>query len=132
MVWFMATKAIIFDSNVWIGYFNVSDTTHKQAVAVFEKHSGQTIILTEYILLEVATVLKQQIGPTTTNKIISALLQTDTIQVLESAAYFQLTLQQFLTTKEKYLSFVDTSLVTLAGDFTIVTFDRKLATAIKE
>jgi predicted nucleic acid-binding protein len=127
----MATKAIIFDSNVWIGYFNVSDTTHKRAVAVFEKHSGQSIILTEYILLEVATVLKQQIGPVATSRIITALLQTDTIQVLESAAYFQATLQQFLTTKEKHLSFVDTSLLTLANDFTIVTFDKKLAAALR-
>ena len=131
MAWFMATKAIIFDSNVWIGYFNVSDTTHKRAVAVFEKHSGQSIILTEYILLEVATVLKQQIGPVATSRIITALLQTDTIQVLESPAYFQATLQQFLTTKEKHLSFVDTSLLTLADDFTIVTFDKKLAAALR-
>ena len=131
MVWFMATKAIIFDSNVWIGYFNVNDTTHKRAVAAFEKHSKDTVILTEYILLELATVLKQQIGPVVTNKIITALLQTDTIQVLESPAYFQATLQQFLTTKEKHLSFVDTSLLTLADDFTIVTFDKKLAAALK-
>jgi predicted nucleic acid-binding protein len=131
MVWFMATKAIIFDSNVWIGYFNVNDTTHKRAGAAFEKHSKDTIILTEYILLELATVLKQQIGPVATSKIISVLLQTDTIEVLESTAYFHATLQQFLTTKEKYLSFVDTSLVTLANDFTIVTFDKKLAAALK-
>lgn len=127
----MATKAIIFDSNVWIGYFNVNDTTHKRAVAAFEKYDGQTIILTEYILLELATVLKQQIGPVATNRIISVLLQTDTIEVLESTAYFQETLQQFLTTKEKHLSFVDTSLVTLANDFIIITFDKKLAAALK-
>jgi predicted nucleic acid-binding protein len=131
MVWFMATKAIIFDSNVWIGYFNVNDATHMRAVAAFEKHSIDTVILTEYILLELATVLKQQIGPVATNRIISVLLQTDNIEVLESTAYFQATLQQFLTTKEKHLSFVDTSLVTLANDFIIVTFDKKLFAALK-
>ena len=67
----MVNKAIIFDSNVWIGYFNTTDTTHAQAVAYFKKYSEQTVILTEYVLLEVATVLKQKIGDAATNKILT-------------------------------------------------------------
>ena len=70
----MATKAIIFDSNVWIGYFNTEDSTHSKAVAFFKKYNDHTIVLTEYVLLEVATVLKQKIGYAATNEIVTMLL----------------------------------------------------------
>lgn len=127
----METKAIIFDSNVWIGYFNTEDTAHSKAVDYFEKYHKHTVILTEYVLLEVATVLKQKIGYAPTNKIITTLLQTENIELLSSSEYFTSTLTQFLTSKDKYLSFVDMSLLCLADDFTIVTFDQKLNSAIK-
>lgn len=127
----METKTVIFDSNVWIGYFNVEDTTHSQAVACFSKYSVRTVVLTEYVLLEVATVLKQKIGHAATNKIIAVLLQTENIQLLPSADYFSPTLTMFLGHKDKHLSFVDMSLVVLASDFEVITFDKKLASALK-
>jgi len=127
----MATKAIIFDSNVWIGYFNTEDSTHSKAVAFFKMYNNYTIVLTEYVLLEVATVLKQKIGYAATNKIVTMLLQTENIQLLQSADYFAPTLNMFLTSKDKNLSFVDVSLVVLAYDFVVITFDKKLATALK-
>ena len=58
----MENKAVIFDSNVWIGYFNSDDTTHARAVANFKKYGDQTVVLTEYVLLEIATILKQKIS----------------------------------------------------------------------
>jgi len=127
----MITKAIIFDSNVWIGYFNTEDSTHAKAVAFFKMYNNYTIVLTEYVLLEVATVLKQKIGYAATNKIVTTLLQTENIQLLQSADYFAPTLNTFLTSKDKNLSFVDVSLVVLSSDFTVITFDKKLATALK-
>jgi predicted nucleic acid-binding protein len=127
----MKSREIIFDSNVWIGYFNTADTTHQQAVAYFKKYSDCIVILTEYVLLEVATVLKQKIGRAETNKIITALLQTENIQLLPSSEYFTSTLTEFLTTKEKHLSFVDISLLVLMRDMTVITFDKKLAAALK-
>jgi len=127
----METKSVIFDSNVWIGYFNTEDTTHLQAVAMFKKYNSYTVVLTEYVLLEVATVLKQKIGYTATNKIIVALLQTENIKLLPSTEYFSATLAAFLEFKDKHLSFVDVSLLALANDFTVITFDKKLAAALK-
>ncbi|HMO78224.1 MAG TPA: PIN domain-containing protein [Candidatus Paceibacterota bacterium] len=122
----MATKAIIFDSNVWVGYFNLADTTHTQAVKYFKKYSNHTVVLTEYVLLEVATVLKEKIGYAATNNIISALLQTENIKLLPSSEYFSITLKKFLAFEDKHLSFVDVSLLALADNFKIITFDKKL------
>ena len=127
----MENKAVIFDSNVWIGYFNTADTTHAQAVAYFKKYGDQTVVLTEYVLLEIATILKQKIGYAATNKIITTLLQTENIKLLPSSEYFSATLTKFLEYKDKYLSFVDTSLVVLEDDFTVITFDKKLAVVLK-
>lgn len=128
----METKDVIFDSNVWVGYFNIEDITHVKAVTYFKKYQDVTIVLTEYILLEVATVLKQKIGHITTNKIIATLLQTENIQLLPSSEYFETTLTQFLTMKDKYLSFVDMSLLVLSTDFTVITFDKKLKARLKK
>jgi predicted nucleic acid-binding protein len=127
----MATKAVIFDSNVWIGYFNIDDTTHTKAVNYFKKHSQGTVVLTEYVLLEIATVLKQKIGPVQTHKIITTILQTESIELLPSSEYFDATLAQFLTMKDTHLSFVDVSLVVLSVDFKVITFDKKLVSKIK-
>ena len=118
----MESKAVIFDSNVWIGYFNTADTTHAQAKAYFKKYNRKDIILTEYVLLEVATVLKQKIGSAATNKIITIVLQTENIKLLPSSEFFSATLAKFLESKDKNLSFVDVSLAVLSSDFTVVTF----------
>lgn len=128
----MKNKTIIFDSNVWIGYFNIEDATHAQAVSYFKKYEACTVVLTEYVLLEVATVLKQKIGYSATKKILAILLQTENIQLLLSSEYFDATLSQFLSIKDEHLSFVDMSLLTLASDFTVITFDRKLVAALKK
>ena len=126
---FMVHSGIIFDSNVWIAYFHATDTNHKKAVAVVEKQHQHPVIITEYVLLEVATVLKQKIGPTKTNTIVKTLLQTDTVELLPSSNFFTASLATFLDLIERHLSFVDVSLLVLSKDFTIVTFDAKLQKA---
>jgi predicted nucleic acid-binding protein len=128
----MVRKSIIFDSNIWIGYFDTTNTTHKQAVDAVKKEAEQNITITEYVLLEVSTVLKQRIGPVRTNQIISTLIQTENITLLPSTDYFTSTLQTFLASDEPHLSFVDWSLVVLSDDFEVMTFDKKLADQLKK
>jgi predicted nucleic acid-binding protein len=126
----MADNAVIFDSNVWIAYFHTTDTYHREAAALVEKYTAQTIVLTEYVLLEIATLLKQKIGSAKTNVILTTLLQTDGIKLLTSEQFFTPTLTTFVSSKEKHLSFVDVSLLVLSNDFTVITFDKKLTNAI--
>ena len=127
----MAKEKVIFDSCFWIAYFNQNDTTHKKATNLLSKHSSSTIIISEYVLLEISTVLKLQLGHTKAQATISALVQTETIEVLPSADYFFKTLKLFLTSADSHLSFVDMSLLVLAKDFVIETFDKKLIQAIQ-
>ena len=46
---------IILDSNIWIAYLNKNDNQHNKAVSFFDKIK-ENILITEYIILEVATV----------------------------------------------------------------------------
>ena len=119
---------IVIDSSVWIGYFDELDSNHKKATQLMTAAAAAgTIVVTEYVLLEVASVLKRKIGQKKTAEILTVLLQLDNVEVLESTYFFQSTLEMFLTLNEKYLSFVDVSLVVLAKDFEVVTLDKKLA-----
>ena len=119
---------IVIDSSVWIGYFDELDSNHKKATQLMTAAAAAgTIVVTEYVLLEVASVLKRKIGQKKTAEILTVLLQLDNVEVLESTYFFQSTLEMFLTLNEKYLSFVDVSLVVLAKDFAVVTLDKQLA-----
>jgi predicted nucleic acid-binding protein len=128
----MAAKAVIFDSNVWIAYFHTKDSQHSQAVTELQKYQSATIILTEYVLLEIATLLKQKIGQAKARAIIGALVQTENIEVLPSVAFFSETLGSFLSKDDKHLSFTDLSLLHLSKKTPIITYDKKLAAAIKK
>ena len=121
-------QSIVIDSSVWIGYFDELDSNHKKAAQLMTAAAAAgTIVVTEYVLLEVASVLKRKIGQKKAAEILTVLLQLDNVEVLESTYFFQPTLELFLTLNEKYLSFVDVSLVVLAKDFAVVTLDKQLA-----
>lgn len=128
----MARKTVVFDSNVWIAYFNVDDSTHDIAEKYFARHQDNLVVLTEYVLVEITTILKRQLGPKAASKIVAAILQTDNVKVLPSTGYSEETLKRFLAAEEKHLSFVDISLFVLSQTYEVVTFDKKLAAAIKQ
>lgn len=128
----MAKLAVILDSNVWISYFNQTDTNHKKAVLILAQQTENQIILTEYILLEISTILKRQLGYLKAQKIITALLQTENIDLILSDQFFEKTLKVFLGQKDQHLSFVDVSLSVLSADFLVETFDKKLKQSIKK
>jgi predicted nucleic acid-binding protein len=127
----MARKEVIVDSNVVIAYFHTEDAHHERAVSEMNQLESTRIILTEYVLLEVATLLKQKIGTPQGQKIIATLLHTENIQVLPSTEFFIATMSSFVASKDKHLSFVDTSLLLLSKRTPVITFDKKLAAAIK-
>jgi predicted nucleic acid-binding protein len=124
------SNGVIFDSNVWIAYFHSTDAHHTKATALVEKYRDNPVIITEYVLLEIATLLKQKIGPAKTRAIITTVLQTDGVELLPSSNFFTTSLAAFQNLNEKYLSFVDVSLLVLSNDFTVVTFDTQLHKAI--
>lgn len=122
-----SNKPAVFDANVWLGSFLVNDSLHKKAASLFEQYEGREIIVPEYILLEVVTIIKQQVGYQAAQLVMKQMRNTEECSLLSSSSYFAETAELFLTLNEKHLSFVDVSLVVLAKDFEVVTLDKQLA-----
>ena len=120
----------IFDSNIWIAYLNKSDSTHKQAVKLFQKTDIKDILITEYLLLEIVTVLKQIQGHKFAQKFIQLIIDNN-IPFLESKHFYPQTILLFQSLEENKLSFVDVSLLHLSEKYKVKTFDKDLQKMIK-
>ncbi|HAM88058.1 MAG: hypothetical protein US83_C0019G0004 [Candidatus Falkowbacteria bacterium GW2011_GWC2_38_22] len=117
---------IILDSNIWIAYLNKNDNQHNKAVSFFDKIK-ENILITEYIILEVATVLSMRIDKKTADSFIDFVTNNQDIEVMSSSdEFFKKTLDFFLKYKNGNLSFVDVSLLMLSKKFQVFTFDRNL------
>ncbi len=116
---------IIFDSNIWIAYLNKSDSTHRKAVKLFQEINVKDILITEYLLLEITTVLKQIQGYKFAHKFIQQITDTN-ISFLESKNFYAETILLFQSLEENKLSFVDVSLIHLSKKYKIKTFDKEL------
>jgi predicted nucleic acid-binding protein len=120
----------IFDSNIWIAYFNDDDQTHRQASRIFRSVETTSIVVTEYIILEVATILKQKKGNELANTFLSFVAELD-IPVVMSGEFYTGTKNLFQSLKEKHLSFVDVSLLYLSKKYTVATLDKHLKKVLK-
>ncbi|NIA09603.1 MAG: PIN domain-containing protein [Nitrospiraceae bacterium] len=117
---------IIFDSCVWIAFLNKADSQHTKAAKVLAENNDK-IVMTEYILLEVASVLCLRAGKSRADKFLKIVMNNKDIKIITSDKTFLLgTINEFLRYKTKYLSFVDFSLVYLSKQYKIITFDEKL------
>ena len=116
----------ILDSDVWIAYFNTNDSQHLKARKVFEKISDK-IILTEYNILEISSVLLLRASKAVADSFLDIVLNNADIAVLASNEhFFNRVIKRFLEFKKSSLSFVDVSLVVLSKEYEVVTFDEKL------
>jgi predicted nucleic acid-binding protein len=117
---------IILDSNIWIAYLNKNDSQHSQAVSVFNKIEDN-ILITEYIILEVATVLAMRADKQIADAFIDLVMKNQDIKVLSSSKiFFNKTLGHFLKYKKSNLSFVDISLLALSKNYQVFTLDKEL------
>jgi predicted nucleic acid-binding protein len=123
---------IIFDSNIWIAFFHQSDQTHQKAVAIFKEVGMEKVILTEYVLLETATVLKQRGGHALVLDFLQTVYKSGTVEILSSSFFYEETMILFESLQEKHLSFVDVSLLYLSREYTVLTFDRHLKRLMKK
>lgn len=120
---------VILDSNVWIAFLNKNDSNHKKADEIFNKlvNKREKIIITEYILLEVVTVLSQKVGKKLADQFIEIAGNTKRIEIISSSADFlNDVLTFYLKQKNRNLSFVDYSLLYLSRQYEILTFDKEL------
>ncbi|MFQ6049727.1 MAG: type II toxin-antitoxin system VapC family toxin [Candidatus Paceibacterales bacterium] len=123
---------VILDSNVWISFLNIDDYDHKKAERVFRKLK-EKIVLTEYILLEVVTIISQKISKDLADSFIRTVIDNKDIEILASSKEFLDEIIKFyLSKKNKNLSFVDYSLLYLSQKTEIITFDKILKKELKK
>ena len=124
--------AILLDSNIWIGLLNVDDLYHKKAGTLLKKIK-EKIILPEYVILEVATIISQKVNKETSNDFIRNVIDNKDIEIFSSSREFLGEVMNFyLSNKEKKLSFVDYSLLYLSKKMEVLTFDKNLQKEIKK
>ena len=123
---------IIFDSNIWIAYSYDDDSLHDKARNIVENNTSH-ILLPEYILCAVSTVLLQKAGKDTALRFIDRMTNNSDITILYSSpAFVDATIKMFSSKNDdEHLPFIDTSLLYLSMSYKIISFDRHLNRAIK-
>lgn len=122
----------VFDSNVWIAIFHDEDTLRIRARAIAKK-TGTDILLPEYVLIEVCSVLKRLKRKEAADRFLDEIQDNkDIIFLPASPEFLAETIRLFRTGPQDDLSFIDVALLVLSKMHAVVTFDKKLAAAIKK
>lgn len=122
----------ILDANVWIAFLYKDDSQHKKAEKIVQI-CERPILLPEYVIIEVSTVLIQKAGRKISAVFLEMLMQNKDIHVLFSDDQFFMDVVYFLKSRpEEKLSFVDFTLLYLSRSYDIITFDRNLQKAIEK
>jgi predicted nucleic acid-binding protein len=122
----------IFDSSVWVAFFNDKDSQHKKAREAVSLAGGFTV-LPEYIVAETASVLLVRVSKESAEEFLEAITGNPSVKILLSEGeLFWSTLTVFREKENKKLSFVDASLLFLSSKYDVVSFDRELEKAIRK
>jgi len=122
-------NAIFVDSNYFIALFNVSDTLHAKALALAESMVNKNIRLhiSNYIMLEVLTVLSQRVGREAAKVASDNLTDSEQIRTVHvTEELHSRSLEIFRTIDSKNVSLVDCSILAVinyAGIKQLLTFD---------
>jgi predicted nucleic acid-binding protein len=125
---------IILDSNIWIAYLNMNDSQHAKADMIFieTERSGSKIVLSEYLILEITSVLAMKVSKQSADDFLKlALNNSDIVNIASDNNFFEEVVSLFKKQKNQKLSFVDVSLLYLSKNFKVATFDENLQKAIK-
>lgn len=124
----------IIDSCVWISYFLEDDSNHNRAVNIIENlDSNIKIFITDYIIIEVITILLQKSWKDNSENFIDIIEHIEQVEIIHgSQVLFKKFLRFFSENNYYKLSFIDQSLLYLSQDFEVITFDKELLKAIQK
>ena len=122
-------RKIILDSSVWVAFLHDTDSQHKEALEVFER-IGHTITVPEYVVIEVATILKRRKKLDEAKRFVHRVLNENPQSFLPADSLIYETAALFRERTDQ-LSFTDTTLLVLARSYRVITFDRDLQKAIE-
>lgn len=131
----MASKSqpplVFVDTNVLVSLYNRKDSLHKKALIVFKSLSSikAKLIISNYVLLEVYTILSQKAGKKNAIEF-GKLVRKEKPLIIKwvEEKYDEKIWEIFQEVKDKNVSYVDCSVVTqvVSGDYELCTFDQKL------
>ncbi len=121
---------IVFDSSIWVAYFNKNDSQHDAALSVVEKNSDPVGVF-ECVVIEVCNVLHMKAGKEIACQFLEVILDNDDISVLFGDEIILRTAAELFSGQKGDLSLVDCILAQFSRNHTVVTFDGKLEKHIK-
>jgi predicted nucleic acid-binding protein len=119
---------IVLDSCVWIAFLCKADSQHDKANKLIETLRAE-IVVPEYVLLEVATVLRQKKYNAEACVFIEKVINDPAVFLPTHDSVYGVA-KLFCTQNRSTLSFVDVALLAMSAIYTVVTFDNALARAI--
>lgn len=123
---------IILDSNIWVALLYNDDSLHMQAEVLLASLTGE-ICVPEYVIGEVCTVLLLRKDIALADQFAEKMLAQKECRIVYSNSFFVDHILHFFREHiSKRLSFIDTSLLYLSQEYTVYTFDKHLAKAIKK
>lgn len=131
-------KRILIDSSVWIAYFDRDDSHTERAKNILKEYTADSfvLLLTDYVIQEVVTVLLYKNKPTLVERFIEYLDSESSIEIVSIDAHHVRKTIQFAKTKNwrPKLSLTDWSLFFLAMNLPIylATFDGQLDHACRK
>lgn len=122
----------LIDSCVLIAFFRTSEKNHAKARAFI--HRLKNFYITDYVLLEVATVLQIKEGLSIAHKAITLITNNESVRVLRMTDYELVETTAFFLTQKEQISFIDASLIIVAkkNHFLLATLDKKLTKAAQQ
>ncbi len=82
-----SAKKIIYDSNIWISFLYEDDSNFEKAKELFDYPKPD--VLTDYVVLEVSTVLKKKAGEGLAKHFLDNVLANDIEVLLSNECYHE-------------------------------------------
>ncbi len=121
----------VIDTCVWVSAFNEYETDHIKAQNILAD-TEKNIVITDGLLSEILTVFKLRCSKKSLHRLIEILEKDARIILIRNAELFDSVYDYFIHTLSNKLSFVDTTLLMLAKEYEVITFDKELKKEIQK
>ena len=123
-------ERIILDSSVWVAFLHDTDSQHGRALTLLAQLDDD-IIVPEYVVVEVATILKRKKKTDEAKRFVHRILNEKIQSFLPADALVREAATLFCGRTDT-LSFTDTALLVLSERYHVITFDMHLQKAINK
>ncbi len=126
---------IVLDTSFLVALFNSQDVHHQKAKKLQSEAKDSILLLAEYVLLELTTVLASRTSLKISESATNSLLNASEVNFIPCSEVFSSTLKKFHSQKKFKLSFVDCALIEIKNKYgadKIYTFDANIVNTIKK